>query len=1074
MTWDQNTDSILVRVPEANGYKVLEDCILYSRIGEGGFGAVYQAFHMRMEMDVAVKCMKPQLDAGPALRAELQKRFVREAQFGARITHQNLVGIKDVRTAHDVDYIVMEYIRGENAEQRLRRKRVLSVPEVTSIVRFAALGLAEVHSRTSEDGEPCAHRDVKPQNIMVATTGRVKILDLGLVRSRQANSSHTSLGMGAAGTPPYMPPEQFDSFASAGPAADVWALGATLYSLLTGEAPFRGSEHEIRKAVTTGAFPDVAAKRADVPAALRAIIERCTRKDPSERFRTAAEFAVALDPFATLQEADLADQNAGRDGDPSPLGRPSAETVASIQHEIGAAHTPPFPATFPPTVPPPPHRSPVARAAAILCVILSAVGGYLWLAADEGWPPFRPSPSPNPHPGPTPVVEKSFRTVAMKDLCDVSIGQADGTRSGPESRPMQRFAALEAPSLPPFTAEQVVVNVKRHRAATRISVTVGLNRAQLTPNPKPDHDEYTVDIPVGTTSLHLEAVFDDPTEHLDASATLSLTRERATVPFDTLARIEWRCEPGAAYGAPPATTTAESLDVRIVPASPAADLTHVTLECAGTPIPLDALAAGTSEARIPLGAAGRKTVTCFVSTATKEATSTVVIERSEPERRPAAPIALAPKTPLKSNADSCEVLLEGPPEKTVVTLVTLRGRTTVKTPMSEPFDRTRVQLSCRVSGQTPMVLDDKAARSTLALAQADSALSTSADVEVVANWHDVPLAHMTATIHVDRQPPTFQFREWEDIDGLKLAMSYLEGNPRLTARLHVSEPIEVVDPPSDSTIALVNPTTIQVGTPLLPSGASVSVSVRDAAGNEARFDRTFEDALAYARKRLPLGDDPAKGRRFLVLPFLPEKPAKQSIERRAFAPVFDPNAVKGEYEADRITTECRDEVVRRLRELVPNVELIDNREVDSILGVIDPPSPGVINAAALNGSFDHGVAARLAVILRADGWIQGSFKLLTDGAPENVSYRVDAQLTLTLYAVNADGTATERGRVDLRAKGATSNQNRRDIVDVVRPEAVRNALQVMIGKYIRKLDTAELPPLHLTDFPRTLGDATKR
>ncbi|MCK5940534.1 MAG: serine/threonine protein kinase, partial [Planctomycetes bacterium] len=150
-----DSDSNLERVQEVEGYKVLPPCVLYGKIGQGGMGAVYRGRHLNLDIDVAVKCLKPDLTGEDE---QFVVRFKREARSAARINHQNVVRVFDVSEEGGLHYIVMELVQGETARQRVQRKGKLSVGEALEILHGAAAGLGEAH------GKGFIHRDIKPDN----------------------------------------------------------------------------------------------------------------------------------------------------------------------------------------------------------------------------------------------------------------------------------------------------------------------------------------------------------------------------------------------------------------------------------------------------------------------------------------------------------------------------------------------------------------------------------------------------------------------------------------------------------------------------------------------------------------------------------------------------------------------------------------------------------------------------------------------------------------------------------------------------------------------------------------------
>ena len=322
---DPAQDPLLRDVPTREGYKVLDGrYVLYSTVGRGGMGVVYRGKHLRLDLDVAIKCLSGQLvgdDQGWVQRLE------KEARSAVKLDHPNVVRVYDVSESSGVHYLVMQFIQGEDARKRVKRKGTLAIEEAVQIALGAARGLAAAH----EAG--MVHRDVKPENILISAEGEVKVADMGLAKSDE------SLGLtmtGATmGTPLYMPPEQFGKFKDVDPSADVYSLGATLYYLLTGEdAAQADSLMEVLEFVKNQPFPDPRDKRPHTPPALAELVAVCTRKDASERPQTAGEVVELLEEIARGSQVHLSDPMAGSDGSPGLLTPPPAETLARIKVAI--------------------------------------------------------------------------------------------------------------------------------------------------------------------------------------------------------------------------------------------------------------------------------------------------------------------------------------------------------------------------------------------------------------------------------------------------------------------------------------------------------------------------------------------------------------------------------------------------------------------------------------------------------------------------------------------------------------------------------------------------------------------
>jgi hypothetical protein len=277
----------LAGLPQVSGYEV--EAVL----GRGGMGVVYKARHLALKRTVALKM----LAAGhphPGQRA----RFRAEAEAVARLQHPNIVQIHEVGEADGRPFIALEYLAGGSLDKRLAGQP-LPPRDAAGLVAALAGAIHLAHSRN------LVHRDLKPGNVLLAGEAdtpvgqcQPKVTDFGLVRQLDADSGQTSDGV-VVGTPSYMAPEQAEGRAgAAGPAADVYALGAILYECLTGRPPFKGATQletleEVRS--REPAAPSSLNRR--VPRDLETICLKCLRKEPERRYSSARELADDLGRF---------------------------------------------------------------------------------------------------------------------------------------------------------------------------------------------------------------------------------------------------------------------------------------------------------------------------------------------------------------------------------------------------------------------------------------------------------------------------------------------------------------------------------------------------------------------------------------------------------------------------------------------------------------------------------------------------------------------------------------------------------------------------------------------------------
>ena len=264
---------------------------LIEKIGQGGMGSVWKARHTKLDKLVAVKLLPPHLMTD----AEAVSRFEREMKAVGKLEHAHIVRAMDAGQAEGVHYLVMEYIEGTDLSRIVKQRGKRSVQEACQMVRHAALGLAHAH----EHG--LVHRDIKPSNLLLSKKGLVKILDLGLARlasEKPAEEVSLTVHGETMGTPDYMAPEQWNSAHSAGPAADLYALGCTLFHLLTGKPPFAGDAQTSftskMKAHVLTPPPSLKAARSDVPPELEALYQRLMAKEPLQRPESAKRVAEEL------------------------------------------------------------------------------------------------------------------------------------------------------------------------------------------------------------------------------------------------------------------------------------------------------------------------------------------------------------------------------------------------------------------------------------------------------------------------------------------------------------------------------------------------------------------------------------------------------------------------------------------------------------------------------------------------------------------------------------------------------------------------------------------------------------
>ncbi len=274
----QHTTIRARRVPALEGYQLLE------KIGEGGMGTVYKARDQRAGELVAVKLIYPS-DHGASTAVQ---RFEQEFRAALQLDHPNIVKVRDFGCTKNAHFMVMELVDGVSLAKHIAERGRLPEPEAVGLIVQAATALHYVHQKK------LVHRDVKPDNLLLTKQGKVKLTDLGLVKvlDEQANLTRPNSGLG---TPNYTAPEQFNDAKNADARCDIYSLGATLYTAVTGEVPFGAATplNVLKKKLSC----DLAPARSLVPGRserLCAAITRAMNLDPRRRHPSCAEFIADL------------------------------------------------------------------------------------------------------------------------------------------------------------------------------------------------------------------------------------------------------------------------------------------------------------------------------------------------------------------------------------------------------------------------------------------------------------------------------------------------------------------------------------------------------------------------------------------------------------------------------------------------------------------------------------------------------------------------------------------------------------------------------------------------------------
>ncbi|MDB5353180.1 MAG: serine/threonine protein kinase [Planctomycetota bacterium] len=318
---------------EVPGYQILE------RIGKGSMGLVYKAKQASVNRVVAVKVL---LDA-LAQNKEFIKRFRREAEIAAKLSHNNIVGVIDAGEVANHHYFVMEYIEGETIKDLLEKGKIFDEKVALKIVLAVAEALAHAHTRG------LIHRDVKPENVILTKDGNVKLADLGLARPTADEKWAMSEAGMAIGTPYYISPEQVRGQVDVDIRADIYGLGATLYHMVTGQVPYTGEtpndvmkKHVDKNVILTP--PDHLNTR--LSSGIGEVVETMMAKNRENRYRNPEDLILDLkclvqgetpmiaakksDSLANLAEGDLEEGVAGHSGGGGGASETEKQAMAAI------------------------------------------------------------------------------------------------------------------------------------------------------------------------------------------------------------------------------------------------------------------------------------------------------------------------------------------------------------------------------------------------------------------------------------------------------------------------------------------------------------------------------------------------------------------------------------------------------------------------------------------------------------------------------------------------------------------------------------------------------------------------
>ncbi len=260
-------------------------------LGEGGMGSVYKAMDRELDRPVALKLIRPNLASNPAILA----RFKQELLLAHQVTHRNVIRIYDLGDADGVKFITMEFVEGVDLRGLMEEKKKFSPEEAVEITEQICRALEATHN------VGVIHRDLKPQNIMRDSTGRILLMDFGLARTVQGDGMTQSGAL--VGTMEYMSPEQALA-KDLDQRSDLFTLGLILYELLTGKTPYSAESvvASLIKRTQERAIP-VSDHDGTIPQPLSNIVSKCLERDPKLRYQNAAELIHDLDAYSGKRAA---------------------------------------------------------------------------------------------------------------------------------------------------------------------------------------------------------------------------------------------------------------------------------------------------------------------------------------------------------------------------------------------------------------------------------------------------------------------------------------------------------------------------------------------------------------------------------------------------------------------------------------------------------------------------------------------------------------------------------------------------------------------------------------------------
>jgi len=403
-------------------------------LGVGGMSTVYRAEHIAMRRRVALKVLLFSL----ASSKQFVDRFYREAQAAARLDHPNVVKVHDINSQGNIHYLVMEFVDGRTVREAVNVGGPLSIPQAMDYLSQTVSALAHAHAHG------IVHRDIKPENLVLETSGRIKLLDLGLARLSEIEDRLLTVYDTMLGTVDYIAPEQAENSHDVDARADIYSLGCTLYFMLAGHPPFPTGTPAQRLMFHLLKQPTrLSTLRNDIPESLEALLTKTMAKSPADRYQTAEELAAALD--------DCVDVLAGRTPKAKTLVPPAVTAPARKRPAAGKT--------------PPPEASKPAKATPAAPPTPAKLGGPGKPATTVVWSPGQAST--NVITPPTAVLTKAPGTSSAVESPAAPLPKVTGPL--PEIRvTVRRLLDLWANRLTPDYAEAVREKIRLHSQVAEI------------------------------------------------------------------------------------------------------------------------------------------------------------------------------------------------------------------------------------------------------------------------------------------------------------------------------------------------------------------------------------------------------------------------------------------------------------------------------------------------------------------------------------------------------------------------------------------------------------------------------